>query len=153
MSAYASTLSVAYVTQPHTYGGTAQLEVGYLTAATRVAMLLSRCENAADAVFSTPHSCLTTHVNLCPIRIHRLILGSIHSENVIIAIIAMPLCLTLSHIHTPASTRHHSRGSRWRLWPCLHAARGGCGSAMARLACCTCRTGGCNNYYITHPKY
>ena len=26
-------------------------------------MLPSQCENAADAVFSTPHSCLTT---LCP---------------------------------------------------------------------------------------
>ena len=47
-------------------------------------MLPSRCENAADAVFSPPHSCLTTpcpthcspaHANVCPIRMHRLILG------------------------------------------------------------------------------
>ena len=42
------------------------------------------CENAADAVFSTPHSCLTTpcpthcspvSANVCPIWMHRLILG------------------------------------------------------------------------------
>ena len=47
-------------------------------------MLPSRCEDAADAVFSTPHLCLTNpcpthcspaHVNVCPIRMHRLILG------------------------------------------------------------------------------
>ena len=51
---------------------------------TRVTTLPSQCENAADAVFSTPHSCLTTpcpthsspaHANVCPIRMHRLILG------------------------------------------------------------------------------
>ena len=38
-----------------------------------------QCDNAADAVFSTPHSCLTTpcpthcspaHANVCPIRKH-----------------------------------------------------------------------------------
>ena len=53
---------------------------------------LQRYENAADAVFSTPHSCLTTlcpthcspaHANLCPIRMHRLILGLIHSDKFI----------------------------------------------------------------------
>ena len=46
-----------------------------------------RCENAADAVFNTPHSCLTipcpthcspVHANLCPTRMHRLIPGPIH---------------------------------------------------------------------------
>ena len=50
---------------------------------------LERYENAAVAVFSTPRSCLTTncpthcspaHANLRPMRMHRLILGSIHSD-------------------------------------------------------------------------
>ena len=64
----------------HAYGGAAQLEVGYLTVSVS---WLSALENAADTVF-TPHSCLTTpcpthcspaYANVCPIRMHRLILG------------------------------------------------------------------------------
>ena len=51
---------------------------------TRVTMLPPRCENAAEAVFSTPHSSLTNpcpthcspaHVNLCPLWMHRLNTG------------------------------------------------------------------------------
>ena len=50
------------------YGGAAQLEVGYLTMSVSwpsalncdLTMLPSRCENAAEAASSTPHSCLTT---------------------------------------------------------------------------------------------
>ena len=89
----------------HAYGGAAQLEVGYLMVSAswpsalncnRVTVLPSRCESAVEAVFGTPHSCLTTpcptrcspaHANLCPIRMHWLILGSIHSENMLVVII------------------------------------------------------------------
>ena len=85
----------------HAYGGAAQLEVGHLTvsasrpSALNINMLPSWCENAAEAIFSTPHSCLTTpcpthrspaHANLCPIRMHRLTLGSIHSDKFILLV-------------------------------------------------------------------
>ena len=71
-------------------------EVGYFTVSASwtsalncnpLTMLPSWCENAADAVFSTPHLCLTTacpthcspaHVNLFPIRTNRLMLGLTH---------------------------------------------------------------------------
>ena len=64
--------------------GIIQVLIYYYRIATRVTMLPSWCENAADAVFSTPHSCLTTpcpthcspaHAIVCPIQMHRLILG------------------------------------------------------------------------------
>ena len=63
-------------------------------------MLPSRYENAADAVISTPHSCLINlcpthcspaHANVCPIRMHRLILG----------------LSTLTNLHFTLTQKHH----------------------------------------------
>ena len=62
-------------------------------------MLPSQCENAADTVFSTPHSCLTTpcpthcsptHANLCPMRMHRLILGLTRPDKSLTPLVRCP---------------------------------------------------------------
>ena len=58
--------------------------------------------NAEDAAFSTPHSCLTTpcpthcspaHANLCPIRMHRLILGLTQSKKCVFKLLLSVLPL------------------------------------------------------------
>ena len=91
----------------HAYGGAAHLEVGYLTVrvswpSALTTMLPSRCEDAAEAVFSTHHSCLTnpcpthcspTHTNLCPLWMHRLRLESIHSDKPFINLLLVNLLL------------------------------------------------------------